>query len=94
LPWENGYNESFNGSLGDELLDGEIFYSLAEATVPIEAWRRHYNKFRPHSSRGYRPPAPEIATPPLPPSDSASLHLQPTMAKGSIMREHSTRTTR
>ncbi len=49
-PWENGYNESFNGSLRDELLNGEIFYSLAEARVLIEAWRRHYNTVRPHSS--------------------------------------------
>jgi putative transposase len=58
-PWENGYNESFNGSLRDELLNGEIFYSLAEAEVLIEAWRRHYNTVRPHSSLGCRPPAPE-----------------------------------
>src|SRR3546814_10155158 len=58
-PWENGYNESFNGSLRDELLNGEIFYSLAEAKVLIEAWRRHYNTIRPHSSLGSRPPAPE-----------------------------------
>ena len=48
-PWENGYNESFNGSLRDELLNGEIFYSLAEAKVLIEAWRRHYNTVRPRS---------------------------------------------
>ena len=80
-PWENGYNESFNGSLRDELLDGEIVYSLGEARVLIEAWRRHNNTMRPHSSLGYRPPAPETATPPLQPSDSASLHLQPAMAK-------------
>ncbi len=79
-PWENGYNESFNGSLRDELLNGEIFYSLAEARVLIEAWRRHYNTVRPHSSLGYRPPAPETAPSPLPPSGSASLHLQPAMA--------------
>ena len=85
-PWKNGYNESFNGSLRDELLDGEIFYSLAEAMVLIESWRRHYNTIRPQSSLGYRPPAPETATPPLPPSGSPSLHLQPTMAKGSIMQ--------
>ena len=65
-PWENGYNESFNGPLRDELLDGEIFYSLAEAKVLIEAWRWHYNTIRPHSSLGYRPPAPEAATPLLP----------------------------
>ncbi|KAA9015274.1 MULTISPECIES: IS3 family transposase [Sphingobium] len=79
-PWENGYNESFNGSLRDELLNGEIFYSLAEAKVLIEAWRRHYNNVRPHSSLGYRPPAPETATPPYPASGSASLHLRPDMA--------------
>ena len=84
-PWENGYNESFNGSLRDELLNGEIFYSLAEAQVLIEAWRRHYNTVRPHSSLGYRPPAPETATPPYPASGSASLHLRPDMAAMSLM---------
>jgi hypothetical protein len=66
-PWENGYCESFNGSMRDELLNGEIFYTLAEAKILIEAWRRHYNTVRPHSSMGYRPPAPETATPPWPP---------------------------
>jgi len=84
-PWENGYNESFNGSLRDELLNGEIFYSLAEARVLIEAWRCHYNTVRPHSSLGYRPPAPEAATPPLPASGSASLHLRPAMAAETTM---------
>ena len=59
-PWENGYNESFNGKLRDELLNGEIFYSLKEAQIIIEQWRIHYNTKRPHSSLGYRPPAPEI----------------------------------
>ena len=58
-PWENGYVESFNGKLRDELLNGEIFYTLKEARVLIERWREHYNRVRPHSSRGYRPPAPE-----------------------------------
>jgi putative transposase len=58
-PWENGYCESFNGKLRDELLDREIFYTLKEAQVLIERWRREYNTFRPHSSLGYRPPAPE-----------------------------------
>ncbi len=58
-PWENGYNESFNGKLGDELLKREIFYSLKEAKVLIEQWRHHYNTIRPHSALGYRPPAPE-----------------------------------
>ena len=57
-PWENGFCESFNGKLRDELLDGEIFYSLKEARIVIESWRRHYNTKRPHSSLGYRPPAP------------------------------------
>lgn len=58
-PWENGYCESFNGKLRDELLNGEIFYTLKEAQIVIENWRRHYNTARPHSSLGYRPPAPE-----------------------------------
>jgi putative transposase len=58
-PWENGYCESFNGKLRDELLARETFYSLREAKVLIERWRRHYNTKRPHSSLGYRPPAPE-----------------------------------
>ena len=62
-PWENGYNESFNGKLRDELLNGEIFYSLKEAQVLIERWRRHYNAIRPHSALGYRPPAPETVLP-------------------------------
>ena len=60
-PWENGYCESFNARLRDELLSGEIFYSLAEAKAVIETWRRHYNAVRPHSALGYRPPAPEVA---------------------------------
>ncbi len=58
-PWENGYVESFNGKLRDELLNGEVFNTLREAQVLIEGWRRHYNRVRPHSSLGYRPPAPE-----------------------------------
>jgi transposase InsO family protein len=58
-PWENGYVESFIGKLRDELLNGEIFYTLNEARVLIEDWRQHYNTIRPHSSLGYRPPAPE-----------------------------------
>lgn len=58
-PWENGYVESFNGKLRDELLNGEIFHTVHEAKVLIEQWRRHYNTVRPHSSLGYRPPAPE-----------------------------------
>ena len=62
-PWENGYVESFNSKLRDELLNGEVFYSLKEAKIVIEAWRRHYNAIRPHSALGWRPPAPEIRTP-------------------------------
>jgi len=58
-PWENGYNESFNGKFRDELLNGEIFYTLKEAQILIEQWRIEYNTIRPHSSLGYRPPAPE-----------------------------------
>lgn len=58
-PWENGYIESFNGKLRDELLNGEIFTTLLEARVLIEGWRKDYNITRPHSSLGYRPPAPE-----------------------------------
>jgi putative transposase len=62
-PWENGFIESFNARLRDELLDGEIFYSLAEARIVIESWRRHYNAKRPHASLGYKPPAPEVFIP-------------------------------
>jgi len=58
-PWENGYIESFNGKLRDELLNREIFTTLLEAKVLIENWRKEYNQVRPHSSLGYRPPAPE-----------------------------------
>ena len=61
-PWENGYCESFNARFRDELLDGEIFYSLKEAQILIEQWRKHYNTKRPHSALGYRPPAPETIT--------------------------------
>ena len=62
-PWENGFIESFNARLRDELLDGEIFYSLTEAKIIIESWRRHYNTLRPHGSLGYKPPAPEVFVP-------------------------------
>jgi putative transposase len=62
-PWENGYIESFNGKLRDELLDRELFDTLWEAKVLVEGWRREYNQVRPHSSLGYRPPAPETVQP-------------------------------
>ena len=58
-PWENGYIESFNGKMRDELLNLEVFTTLTEAEVLIEQWRQEYNHIRPHSSLGYRPPAPE-----------------------------------
>lgn len=58
-PWENGYNESFNGKLRDELLNGEIFTTLKEAQVILEQWRKEYNQIRPHSALNYKPPAPE-----------------------------------
>ncbi len=58
-PWENGYCESFNSKLRDEFLNGEIFYSMKELRVLAERWRIHYNTVRPHSSLGYRPPAPQ-----------------------------------
>lgn len=58
-PWENGYIESFNGKLRDELLNLEVFDTLTEARVLIEEWRREYNEVRPHSAKGYRPPAPQ-----------------------------------
>jgi len=62
-PWENGYCESFNARFRDELLNGEIFYSLKEAQIIIEEWRKHYNTKRPHSALGYRSPAPETIVP-------------------------------
>ena len=62
-PWENGYNESFNGKSRDELLNGEIFYSMTVAKVLTEQWRGHYNTIRPRSSLGYRPPAPKTIAP-------------------------------
>ncbi len=75
-PWENGYNESFNGTLRDQLLNGEIFYTLREAKVLLERWRCHYNQVRPHSSLGNRPPAPEATLPGGPGSATLRLDLQ------------------
>ena len=73
-PWENGYIESFNGKLRDELLNGEIFDTVLEAKVLTERWRQEYNHVRPHSALGYRPPAPAAIQPW--PSDSATPRLQ------------------
>ena len=74
-PWESGYNESFDGKLRDELLNREIFDTLLEARVLIEGWRRHCNTARPHSSLGYRPPAPEAIEPWPPASGATPLRL-------------------
>jgi putative transposase len=62
-PWENGYCESFNARFRDELLNGEIFYTLKEAKIIIEQWRKHYNRKRPHGALGWRPPTPEAVLP-------------------------------
>jgi len=62
-PWENGYIESFNGKLRDELLNGEIFDTILEAKVLTEMWRKHYNNIRPHSSLNFSPPVPEVILP-------------------------------
>jgi len=62
-PWENGYIESFNGKLRDELLNREIFTTITEAKILIEQWRKEYNHIRPHSALRYRPPAPEATMP-------------------------------
>jgi len=81
-PWENGYNEIFNSKLRDELLNGEIFYSLKEAEVLIERWRRHYNTVRPHSSLNYRPPALEAILP----RPAVPLRYAPARPTGRITR--------
>jgi transposase InsO family protein len=83
-PWENGYVESFNGKMRDELLTCEVFNSLAEAKVLIEQWRKHYNTVRPHSALGYRPPAAEVllvstATPPSRSGPTGSAPARPAM---------------
>jgi putative transposase len=76
-PWENGFVESFNARLRDELLNGEIFYTLREAQIVIESWRRHYNEVRPHASLGYRAPAPEVFIPALTTQPAAQTLAQP-----------------
>ena len=80
-PWENGFVESFNARLRDELLDGEIFYSLREAQVIIESWRNHYNTVRPHKSIGYKAPAPGVHLS----SISAGLAAQPRPAPPALL---------
>jgi transposase InsO family protein len=83
-PWENGYCESFNGKLRDELLDREVFHGLREAQVLVEAWRRHYNTVRPHSALGYRPPAPEA----VPWTGPARTRLRPAAGQGAEVVYH------
>ena len=88
-PWENGYNESFNGKLRDELLNREIFNTLFEAQVLIERWRQHYNHRRPHSSLGYRPPAPGtwlVSSPPARSATSAGTNPRPRTIRGRTVR--------
>jgi hypothetical protein len=83
-PWENGYCESFNGKLRDELLNGEIFYTLKEAQIIIENWRQHYNKVRPHSSLGYRPRGNRLADKTHSADVSAKLTFRPDHSGGPI----------
>jgi transposase InsO family protein len=88
-PWENGFIESFNARLRDELRDGEIFYSLREAQVVIESWRRHDNQLRPHASLGYRAPAPAVLVPvlatPIPAPPRPASPTTPVMAPKPVM---------
>jgi transposase InsO family protein len=86
-PWENGFIESFNARLRDELLDGKILYSLAKARIVIESWRRHYNTERPHGSLGYKPPAPEVFIPAF----AARVGLQPRPATPPVLAETPTK---
>lgn len=80
-PRENGHCESFNSKLRDQPLNGEFFYSLATAKVIIEAWRSCYNSERPHSSLGYRPPAPKATVWPAPPRGSTLTSARAMAAK-------------
>ena len=82
-PWENGYCESLNSRLRDELLNGEIFTTLREAQVLIENWRRHYNAVRPHSRLAITPPAPEAILPPAPGLPYAPLRPAQSLAQHS-----------
>jgi transposase InsO family protein len=80
-PWENGYVESFHGKLRDELLNGELFDTLWEVQVLLEQWRREYNAIRPHSSLGYRPPAPETWSWPVMKAKIGALRTAPVLEK-------------
>jgi len=81
-PWENGSSESFNSKLRDELLNGELFYTMKEAQILIEQWRREYNHLRPHSSLGGRPPAPETL---LWPSFSRKDYAPPVLTREPVL---------
>ena len=91
-PWENGYCEGFDARLRDELLNSEIYCWLAEGRVVIENWQHHYNTQRPHSSLGYRPPAPQAVQWPAPINGPAS-PATPTMAQRPTLHQPSCRTT-
>ena len=84
-PWENGYIESFNARLRDELLNGEIFYTLKEARVLVESWPHHYNAIRAHGILGYRLLAPETIIMPSWPPGSATLRRPPSLAEKPAM---------
>ena len=96
--WQPVKVESFNARLRDELLNGELFYTLTEARIIIESWRRHYNNVRPHSSLGYKPPAPEVFVPSHAARPSPHVKAAPTtplaLALRPTLHEHSTWTTR
>ena len=85
-PWENGFIEPFDSRLRDELLDGEIFCTLAEATIIVESRRRHFNTVRPHGSLGYKPPAPEVFIPAM----TARAAAQPGPAKPPALAQRTT----
>lgn len=92
-PWENGCCESVDLELRDELLDGEIICTLQEAQIVIVGWRQHYNAVRSHSSRGYKPPAPQAVMWPTPQPGTAS-PVTLTLAPRPVMRWHRSWTTR
>ncbi len=85
-PWEGGYMESSTENLRDGLLDGEIFYTPREAKIMIENWRRHYNEVRPHSSGGYKPPAPETIV--TRPNTAVSRMMTGELDKGTLRKRN------
>ena len=96
IPWENGYGESFNAKLRDEPLDGEIFFTLAEAKIVVESWRRHCTTKRPHASLGNKPPAPEVFIPVRAGSatvNAPTFHSDPPMGAGLVQLRAAPRAT-